>query len=230
MTKNAIKKVLGRSYISFEELRTVLTEIETTLNDRPITYVSGDIDDATPLTPSHLLHGRQMTILPYPEISDDELNDPTFSNHDDVNKRYAHLARLLAHFWKRWTAEYLPALRENHKLTGKTDNIIKVGDVVLVHNDIDHRIKWPMAVVVELVYGRDKLVRSAIRSNRPINKLYPLEMNADVTTMDIPRVNIDTTHLDLPADPRTSGNNIEPRPKRTAAVVARYRISDMNQV
>ncbi|XP_006811861.1 uncharacterized protein LOC100373153 [Saccoglossus kowalevskii] len=236
MTKNAIKKVLGRSYVSFEELRTVLTEIETTLNDRLITYVSSDIDDATLLTPSHLLHGRQMTILPHPEISDDELNDPTFSNHDDVNKRCAHLARLLAHFWKRWTAEYLPALPENHKLTGKTDNIIKVGDVVLVHNDIDHRIKWPIAVVEELVYGRDKLVRSAFirtnngRTNRSINKLYPLEMNADVTTMDIPRVNIDTTHLDLPADPRPSGNTIEPRPKRTAAVVARYRISDMNQV
>ncbi|XP_006822846.1 uncharacterized protein LOC102808814 [Saccoglossus kowalevskii] len=67
ITKNAIKKVLGRSYIMFDELRTLLTEVENVLNDRPLTYVSSDVEDNAPLSPSHLLHGRPLTSLPHGE-------------------------------------------------------------------------------------------------------------------------------------------------------------------
>jgi hypothetical protein len=49
LTKNAIKKTLGRALISFDELSTVITEIETALNDRPLTYVSSDLNDKVKL-------------------------------------------------------------------------------------------------------------------------------------------------------------------------------------
>ena len=38
LTKNAIKKTLGRSFISLAELETIATEIEVILNNRPLTY------------------------------------------------------------------------------------------------------------------------------------------------------------------------------------------------
>ena len=41
-----------------EALQTLVVEIEAVLNDRPLTYLSADIDDPEPLTPSHLLYGR----------------------------------------------------------------------------------------------------------------------------------------------------------------------------
>ena len=66
LTKNAIKKVLGRSFVKMEMLRTIVTEIESVLNNRPITYISTDITDPQPLTPSHLLYGRRLDSLPYP--------------------------------------------------------------------------------------------------------------------------------------------------------------------
>ena len=59
--------------------------------------------------------------------------------------------------------------------------VIKVGDVVLVHND-SKRTCWKMAVVEKLNRGGDGLVRSADirtsngRTSRPINKLYPIEV------------------------------------------------------
>ena len=57
LTKNVLKKVLGRSFITFEALQTLAVEIEGTLNDHPFTYLSADLGDPDPLTPSHLLYG-----------------------------------------------------------------------------------------------------------------------------------------------------------------------------
>ncbi|CAB4032864.1 Pro-Pol poly, partial [Paramuricea clavata] len=52
--KRCLKKILGKACVTYEELLTILTEIECVLNSRPLTYVSTeDLDE--PLTPSHHL-------------------------------------------------------------------------------------------------------------------------------------------------------------------------------
>ena len=38
LTKTVLRKVLGRSFITLEELQTLLVEIKAVLNDRPLTY------------------------------------------------------------------------------------------------------------------------------------------------------------------------------------------------
>ena len=76
MTKTTIKKVLGRSFILLEALQMLVVEIEAVLNDRPLTYLSADVEDQEPLTPSHLLYGRCITTLSYLE---NDLTDPTYS-------------------------------------------------------------------------------------------------------------------------------------------------------
>ena len=40
--KNCIRKMVGRSTLNFEELRTLLIEVEATLNNRPLTYLYDD--------------------------------------------------------------------------------------------------------------------------------------------------------------------------------------------
>ena len=37
--KSCLKKIMGKALLTFEELRTVVYEIECTLNSRPLTYV-----------------------------------------------------------------------------------------------------------------------------------------------------------------------------------------------
>ena len=55
--------VLGRTFVSLTSLQTIVTEIEATLNDRPLTYMSSDVNDPEPLTPAHLLYGRRIVLL-----------------------------------------------------------------------------------------------------------------------------------------------------------------------
>ncbi|GBO27599.1 hypothetical protein AVEN_193708-1 [Araneus ventricosus] len=58
--KEPLRKTLGRALLTLEELSTILTEIESVINNRPITYDSDELDD---ITPSHFL-------LPDTEILD----------------------------------------------------------------------------------------------------------------------------------------------------------------
>ncbi|XP_028394458.1 uncharacterized protein LOC114518652 [Dendronephthya gigantea] len=190
LTKNSLKKVLGKANVSLEELQTISTETEAILNDRPLTHMSSELNDEGPLTPSHLLYGRRITTLPHLLCEDDEIDDPTYepepSNIDTQGKRRSHL---IQHFWKRWRQEYLTSLREFHRTTGNNTTEICVGDVVQVHDDTK-RINWRLAVVESLIKGGDGLVRAANiktstgRTNRPITKLYPLEVRSNSTATE----------------------------------------------
>ena len=185
LTKTVLKKVLGRTHVNLSSLQTILVEIEAVLNDRPLTYVSSDVEDEEPLTPAHLLYGRRITSLPHLHVEDDETNDPNFGNISEVTKRAQTLALILKHFWLRWKAEYLTSLREYHRTTGKNDQNVRVGEVVLIHDDTP-RIKWKLAVVTDLIKGNDGHGRAASvctstgQTNRPIARLYPLEIRMDI--------------------------------------------------
>lgn len=75
------------------------------------------------------------------------------------------------------------SLREFHKTTSNNKPRVKVGDVVLVHDE-GPQINWKLAVVEELLPRRDGHVRAVNictqggTTNRPIAKLYPLEITA----------------------------------------------------
>jgi len=59
------KEILGRTTLTFDELRTILVEIEGVINSRLITYVYDDEDSISyPLTPSDLIYGRRSTSTP----------------------------------------------------------------------------------------------------------------------------------------------------------------------
>ena len=77
----------------------------------------------------------------------------------------------------------MTSLREHHRITGRNEQCIKVGDVVLVHDNIP-RARWKMAIVEQLIRGRDGYAGAANirysegKTNRPIAKLYPLELSS----------------------------------------------------
>lgn len=51
--KNLLYRVLGKARLTFEELNTVLTRVESCLNSRPITPMSSDPSDRSYLTPGY---------------------------------------------------------------------------------------------------------------------------------------------------------------------------------
>ena len=115
LTKQAIRKTLGRTFISLDQLQTVMIEIESMLNDRPLTYVNSDLQDPQPLTPSHLLYGRRIQQVPHLLNDPEELTDPTFMYGTDLRNRVNKLAQLMEHFSSHWKREYLTSLREFYK-------------------------------------------------------------------------------------------------------------------
>ena len=180
--KRCLRKVLGNARISFDELNTVLAEVECILNSRPLSYMSDEVDGQV-LTPSHLLVGRRLLTLPTGVETNSKIDES--ENEYVLSKRFLHLTRLLSHFWNRWRREYLTDLRETHRSSNNKPVDISPGDVVLVHEDYAKRAQWKVAIVEELIGGKDNEVRGArIRKagkgkneflNRPVQKLIPLE-------------------------------------------------------
>ena len=117
LTKAALKKVLGRAFVSLATLQTTVVEIEAHLNNRPLTYISSKIDDLNPLTPAHLLYGRCIILLPHAPVDEDEVNDPSYkdTSKSEITRRAKIQASLLQNFWFRWKRDYLTAIRECHR-------------------------------------------------------------------------------------------------------------------
>jgi hypothetical protein len=55
MVKDLLRRTLGRTTLSKEKLETLLCEIEAVINQRPLTTMTEDPDDFTPLTPASFL-------------------------------------------------------------------------------------------------------------------------------------------------------------------------------
>ena len=181
--KRCLRKVLGNAKLSFEELYTVLTEIENTLNSRPLTYEYNE-PGVEMLTPSHLIFGRRVSALA--EGIDQRVNYNELDEVSNLHKRFLYLKRKLSHFSSRWQKEYLVGLREAHKSGKRNSPDIVKGDVVLVHDESMKRGMWKIAVIEDLIIGKDGVVRGAkVRRAgkgkteiicRPLQKLYPLEI------------------------------------------------------
>ena len=63
--KRSLRKAIGRATLQFDELNTLLIEVESTVNCRPLTFVYDDTEGVSyPLTPSHLINGCHLTSSP----------------------------------------------------------------------------------------------------------------------------------------------------------------------
>lgn len=172
--------MLGKAFVSFSELNTVLCEVEYLINDRSLTYVSDSFDRA--LTPSCLHYGRPIKCLANTGMEADELKDPSVFDHKLFTEREMKMRFLLEHYWKAWRREYLVALRDRN-LVRYSNKTLTVGDLVLVHEEASRSTR-NVAKVVTLREGHDGVVRVAALKTlygivtRPITRLLPLEISS----------------------------------------------------
>ena len=185
--KTALKKILKKALLTFEELQTVLTEVEAVINQRPLCYTSDeDIGDA--ITPNHLIFGRQLRTHPSTNVF-----SASITSVEDCTRRIKYIATVIEHFQKRFNITYLNELKQKHLYNKKKtadEPKLQLNDVVLIKDDAPQpRTQWKIGKVEKLVIGTDGKIRGArLKVNtsngtsfihRPVQKIVPFEIAND---------------------------------------------------
>ena len=152
LTKQSLSKSLGKTSLSWNELESVLLDVEVNLNSQPLTYIEDDIQYPI-LTPNIMVLGLDTVML-----------EEDLEEEDDKNswkKRQKYIVRCKDAAWRRWKREYLRALREIHNMVHKTKVVkIDIGDMVMINGKDKRRGKWKIGIVKELFQGKDQKIRS----------------------------------------------------------------------
>ena len=97
--KMCLRKVLSKAFVTFEELKTILCEIEAVINSRPSTYAcEDDIDEI--LTPFHLIHGGDICKTMKLTVS------VISTGLQWCKRRLLHMRKVLKDYWSRFRDTY----------------------------------------------------------------------------------------------------------------------------
>ena len=167
--KRAIYAIWKEADVNDEELQTVFAGAENLLNSRPLTTVSGDVNDEPVLNPNHFLIGQMGG-----ELAPDTVDTTAVS----VGRQWRRVQELIRRVWSRWMREYLPSIGSRQKWFQTSKNLA-VGDVVLVIDSDAPRLDWRL-VRIEAVYpGKDGLVQvgdvrtKGVVKRRSISRISP---------------------------------------------------------
>ncbi|XP_055589946.1 uncharacterized protein LOC129742127 [Uranotaenia lowii] len=178
VAKKHLYRQLGKSLLSYEDLSTVLSQIEAAMNSRPIVPMSDDPNELSAITPAHFLIGSSMYSLPDRNLCDVV---PNRLNH------YHRLQQLYQQFWHHWRKEYLQEMQKDFKFREPNRNLVP-GQLVILKDEFQHPVRWPLAKISKVFPGKDGLVRvidiKTAKGNfkRDITKICPLPIERTVST------------------------------------------------
>lgn len=171
-----MRRIIESHTLSYEEMSTILCQIEACLNSRPLTYISSDPDDIQPITPGHFLIGSPINAAPQKVLIDT----------DTIVNRWQILQKMVHSFWHRWSSEYLNRLQQRTKWRSQRINL-KINQVVMIRDEQLPPTKWLLGKVIKVHPGADGIVRVAsvkcknTTLKRPASKLclLPIPDNED---------------------------------------------------
>ena len=210
--KTSIRKIIGRKIMPYIEFVTLLSDVQNSVNSRPLTYLD---ENFNAITPNSFLKQETGRALLLDGIAGTELLVP---NRQQLTAQLEKRDETLAHFKQLWVDEYLLSLRETARDVYQTEwhNRLKPGDIVLISSPNKPRHVWQMGRVLQLLPGKDGVVRTVklLRPDRSegiytINLLYPLELSIVPDAKD--------EFVDEPAQ-EIPGTSKERPPKRAAAI------------
>lgn len=143
--KYHLNRVMGSSRYTYEELLTLMKQIEALLNSRPLVPASTDPADFQVITPAHFLTGRPTTAIP----------DGDFVGIPEGRlSRWQHIQQQQQHFWRRWSSEYIARLQQRPKWMQQSSNI-KINDLVIIKEDNLPPTQWRLGRVIMTHPGKD---------------------------------------------------------------------------
>ncbi len=127
--------------LTHEVLTTLMAEVMSIMNFRPLIPISTDASMPQVLSPAMLLT-QKASVAPAPP-GNVEFGHPHRS-------QWRHVQMLVDSFWKRWKQEYLSTLQSRRKWMEERENI-QEGDVVLLKDGEAKRSEWPIGLITKTV-------------------------------------------------------------------------------
>lgn len=169
--KTHLLRSIGAQILTYEELLTVLIQIEAVLNSRPLGQaLSPDPSEPVALTPAHFLHTVPLRSLP---------SAPVLDSVERLRSRFLLIDKLVQTYWNRWSTEYLNTLQAREKWL-VDPNPIQKGTVVLIMQNNAPPLHWPLGIIQETYPGSDRRTRVVLVKTkggtlkRPVVRLCPL--------------------------------------------------------
>jgi len=205
LIKQLLRKTLGKTSLTYEILSSIVCEVESIVNSRPLTYISEDNTDLTVLTPALFLR----------EINTAAVMDLDQVENNSLTRRLRYRCRLREELKKRFRKEYLGLLLL--KRCKEKIRYPQLGEVVLIGDDQEKRAEWTLGKVIKLYPGKDEKVRMVElktakgKALRSIQCLYPLEAE-DEHKIDLNQ-KLESDRLNVKESRTRSGRLVKPNPK-----------------
>ncbi|MEO0683527.1 MAG: reverse transcriptase domain-containing protein [Cyanobacteria bacterium J06649_11] len=166
-------------YLTKDDFCTMVKEIQSVINNRPLTYTSSDLFEE-PLTPNMIVLGRPLQLnvtLPQKDVP------YAIPGAKSLREQYRRRQQIFENVKSNFYTQYLESLRTRYKGSfRKSDISPKVGDICLLKTHLNaKRYSWPLCKVIQLFKGPDGVIRSVkIRTTngelvRGPENLFPLE-------------------------------------------------------
>ncbi|CAK1587336.1 unnamed protein product [Parnassius mnemosyne] len=172
--KQHLSRISGATRLTYEEMTTLLAQIEACLNSRPLCQMDDTLETLDPLTPGHFLIGEPLIGLPENDYVNKNVNLLT---------RWQFIQNRIQNFWRRWQADYLQTLQQRYKWQ-RVVRSPSIGDIVIIKEEDLPPCKWLLGKIITLHPGSDKLVQVvSVRCKgmlkRPLSKLILLPIKPE---------------------------------------------------
>lgn len=198
LTKNAMRKMIGRKALNEEEFTTLIAEVARIINTRPLTYVSEEPLEI--VRPLDLIVPKAQKYTPIAAEEDNDTDEEylpiSAPSRDVLLSHWKSSIGRMNHFWDMWRTEYLNALRERTQRKIPQSRSVcnkepQVGEVVLIEEESVPRGRWKWGKILEVQQGTENKIKAAtVRTpngrewKRPLNLLYPLEISHEEDTSE----------------------------------------------
>lgn len=173
-------RALGTQTLPYDDMETLLSQIECCLNSRPLVPISDDPSDLEPLTPGHFLVGSALKAVPDADVTSIPFNRL---------KKWQQTQKLYQQIWERWHRDYLVTLQPRSKWCNPPVLLERNQLVVLLDENLPP-MRWPMARIHDVHPGPDGVVRvvtvktSTGLYTRPVTKICLLPISPTTPPSD----------------------------------------------
>jgi hypothetical protein len=152
--KRQFKIAVQKEHLSATAIETLLVELKSVINDRPLGVSSQNPDDWSNVTPNLLIYGKSMNSISTPDLS--ILKNQPYADMWLTRKRVLNM------FLTKWKKEYLNELSLPKKWQKHEQFILSPGAVVLLKPETLEKNTWRIGRIDSVINDHANNVKSVI--------------------------------------------------------------------